>query len=168
MTTKKKRAGKYFVFGVLNTLIGYGVYEILALTIFKERLLPFATLISGAVGVITGYFLHSRFTWKERKVGKLEVGKFFVWNIVSALAVRPLLTAFFDMQIFDPLYKLAFNIFQFLHIPFSYDFVESTGIFVLLTAVVMVINFLVYDKFVFGRKEKEEVKNEKSEATDEA
>ena len=69
-----------------------------------------------------------------------------------SLAVKPVLTAFFDMKIFDPLYNLAFNICQFLHIPFSYEFVESTGIFVLLTAVVMVINFLVYDKFVFGRK----------------
>ena len=149
---QKLRAGKYFVFGVLNTLIAYGVYELLALTVFKDRLLPFATLVSGAVGILTGYYLHSNFTWKERKVGKVEVGKFFVWNLVMSLAVKPVLTAFFDMKIFDPLYNLAFNICQFLHIPFSYEFVESTGIFVLLTAVVMVINFLVYDKFVFGRK----------------
>ncbi|MBR3204323.1 GtrA family protein [Candidatus Saccharibacteria bacterium] len=165
MTKVKQRAGKYFVFGVLNTLIGYGIYEVLALTVFSgERLLPFATLVSGAVSILTGYLLHSKFTWKERKVGKKEVGKFFVWNVVMSTAIRPLLTAFFELSIFDPLYKLAYNICQFIHIPFSYEFVRSTGIFVLMTAVVMVINFLVYDKFVFGSKQaKEELEIEISE-----
>lgn len=161
-TSLKARTGKYFIFGVTNTLITYGVYEILALTIFKDRLLPFATLVSGVVGIITGYLLHSNFTWKERKAGKTEIGKFFVWNIVLGLAIKPLLTAFFDLRIFDPLYKLAFNICQFIHIPFTYEFVESTGIFVLMTAITMVLNYLVYDRFVFGKK-KEEV-----EATEEA
>ena len=165
----KQRAGRYFIFGVLNTLIGYGIYEVLALTVFSgERLLPFATLVSGVVSVFTGYFLHSRFTWKERKVGKREAGKFLIWNIVNSLATKPVLTAFFDLKLFDSLYKLAFDICSFLHIPFSYEFVESTGIFVLITAVIMVINYLVYDKFVFGRKgsssrEQEEVKETKED-----
>ena len=33
---RKKQAGKYFIFGVLNTLIGYGLYEVLALTVHKQ------------------------------------------------------------------------------------------------------------------------------------
>lgn len=151
MKERKKQVGKYFVFGVLNTAVGYGVYELLALFVFNgENQLWIATLISGAVGVVTGFFLHSKFTWKERKSGKVEMGKFLVWNILLALAVKPLLTILFEL--FDPLYKFAFDIFQAIHIPFSEEFVKTTGVFVLVTAVVMVLNFLVYDRFVFGKK----------------
>ena len=66
--------------------------------------------------------------------------------------VKPVLTAFFRLPVFFWLYQLAFNICQFMHIPFSFEFVASTGNFVLMTGVTMVVNFLVYDRFVFGKK----------------
>jgi len=40
--------------------------------------------------------------------------------------------------------------------------VESTENYVLMTAVVMVINFLVYDRFVFGKAKKAETTDEKT------
>lgn len=150
---KAKQAGKYFIFGVLNTVINYGMYEALALLVFKEEgQLWIATLVSGAVSIFVGYFLHSKFTWKDREVGKKQLGKFFIWNVVMNVAVRPILTAFFGLAIFNFLYKFAFDICQGIGIGFTQEFVTSTGNYVLMTAVVMVINFLVYDKFVFGTK----------------
>ena len=157
---RAKQAGKYFIFGVLNTLINYGMYEALALLVFTEdNQLWLATLISGAISIFVGYYLHSRFTWKEREVGKKQLFKFFVWNVVMGVGVRPLLTLFFGL--FGFLYEFAFNITQSIGLPFSYQFVETTGNYVLMTAVVMVINFLVYDKFVFGDKKEPKEKDEK-------
>lgn len=147
-----KKAGRYFVCGMTNTLIAYVIYEGLALTMFRGEWLPVASLISGATGIFTGYFLHSRFTWKGRKIGKFTVVNFLVWNIFMGVAVKPVLTKLFQLGIFDGLYLLAFNICQFLHIPFSMEFVETTGNFVLTTAIIMVINYLVYDRLVFGKK----------------
>ena len=147
-----KRAAVYFVAGMTNTLIAYGIYEALALTIFQDDLLPVASLISGAIGIFTGYYLHSHFTWVGREIGKTVLIKFFIWNIIISLAIKPVLTAFFRLEIFGNLYNLAFNVCQFVHLPFSYEFVETTGNFVLGTAVIMVINYLVYDRFVFGEK----------------
>jgi hypothetical protein len=49
-----------------------------------------------------------------------------------------------------------------MHLPFDYDFVHSTGAFVLTSIVTMILNFLFYDKIVFGKK-KEEEKEEKEE-----
>ncbi|MBQ6396151.1 GtrA family protein [Candidatus Saccharibacteria bacterium] len=149
---KKKKIGRYFVSGMANTLISYAIYEALALTVFRGELLPAASLVSGVVGILTGYFLHSQFTWKGREIGKKVLAKFFVWNVAISTVIKPALTAFFRLGVFGLLYKLAFDICQFIHIPFSYEFVESTGNFVLGTAVIMVINFLVYDRFVFGKK----------------
>lgn len=150
LSEKMKQKGRYLIFGVLNTAINYGMYEALALLVFTaENQLWIATLISGAVSIFVGYFLHSKFTWKDREVGKKELGKFFIWNVIMNIAVRPALTWFFGL--FGFLYKFAFDICQAIGIGFSYEFVESTGNYVLMTAVVMVINFLVYDKFVFGK-----------------
>ncbi len=156
----KKRVIRYFFLGLLNTAIGYGVYEAFALTLFKDERLWIATLISGVVSVFTGYFIHSHYTWKERKLGKEQAFRFLIWNIITAVAIKPVLTSIFELMNF--LYKFAHSIFEAMHIPFSYDFVKSTGVFVLITAVIMVINFLVYDRFVFGKK-KEDKNGEKVE-----
>lgn len=157
----KKRAEKYFFLGLLNTAIGYGVYEVLALTVFRSQL-PIAAGISGVVSIFTGYYIHSHWTWKGRQIGKRQIARFFIWNIISATILKPVLTWMFEFPVF--LYKLAFDIAQAIHIPFSYDFVHSTGNFVLVTAVLMVINFLVYDRFVFGKKkEKVEEANKDEE-----
>ena len=159
VSEKTKQKGKYFIFGVLNTVINYGMYEALALLVFKEEgQLWIATLISGAISIFVGYFLHSKFTWKDREVGKKQLGKFFIWNVVLNVAVRPVLTAFFGL--FGFLYKFAFDICQGIGLGFSYEFVETTGNYVLMTAVTMVINFLVYDKFVFGTKREKKEQSE--------
>lgn len=148
---KKKQAGKYLIFGILNTVINYGVYEFLALLVFKgEGLLWLATLLSGIESIFVGYFLHSRFTWKDREVGKKQLGKFFIWNVAMSVAVKPVLTLFFEL--FGFLYQFVHSICQTIGLPFSYDFVKTTGVYVLMTAVLMVLNFLAYDKFVFGKK----------------
>ncbi|MBQ6147563.1 GtrA family protein [Candidatus Saccharibacteria bacterium] len=162
----KKRAEKYFFLGLLNTAIGYGVYEVLALTVFSgEGQLPIASLISGVVSIFTGYYLHSHYTWRGRQVGKRQVVRFFIWNIISATAIKPSLTWVFEFPKF--LYQLAFDICQAIHIPFSYEFVASTGNFVLVTAVIMVINFLIYDRFVFGKKKEKAEEEDKDGARSE-
>ena len=154
LNNKTKQKGKYLVFGLLNTGINYGIYEVLALLVFKtDDQLWVATLISGAISIFVGYFLHSRFTWKGREVGKKQLGKFFIWNVIMNVAVRPLLTLFFGL--FGFLYQFAFNICQGIGINFSYEFVATTGNYVLMTAVVMVINFLIYDRFVFGESKQD-------------
>lgn len=161
VSEKTKQKGKYLVFGVLNTIINFGMYEALALTLFKEDKLWIATLISGAISIFVGYFLHSKFTWSDREVGKKQLGKFFIWNVFMNLAVRPALTWAFGFCGF--LYKFAFDIAQGIGLNFlSYELVESAGNYVLMTAVVMVINFLVYDKFVFGTKSTKKDDSEKS------
>ncbi|MBR2586902.1 GtrA family protein [Candidatus Saccharibacteria bacterium] len=164
-TEKTKQKGRYLIFGILNTVINYGMYETLALLIFTaENQLWLATMISGVESIFVGYYLHSQFTWKDRKVGKKELGKFFIWNVIMSIAVRPALTWFFGF--FGFLYQFAFNICEAIHIPFSYEFIATTGNYVLMTAVVMVINFLVYDKFVFGETKEKKV-SEKSTSEDE-
>lgn len=150
-----KRAGRYIIVGILLTVFNYGLYSIIANLIIKNNdYLWLSTLISTIVSIFVAYFSHSKITWKERKITKTAKYKFFIWNLMFAFAVGPWLTQLFSF--ITPLYDLAYNICQAINLGFSYDFVQSTGAFVLTSLVVMVLNYLFYDKFVFGKKSKKE------------
>lgn len=148
-----KHATRYLFVGIFLTVFNYIFYTILSnLVIKNNNLLWLSTLISTFITTIVAYLMHSRITWKERHVTKSAIYKFFIWNLLLTFPIGPGLTQFFTL--FTPLYEFTFNICQNLHLDFSYEFILTTGAFVLTTAVTMVMNFLLYDKFVFGKSKK--------------
>ena len=154
-------ATRYLFVGIFLTVFNYILYTILSNLIIKNNdLLWLSTTIATFITTIVAYLLHSKITWKERHVTKTAVYKFFIWNLLLTFPIGPGLTQFFSL--FTPLYEFAHNICQNLHLDFSYEFVLTTGAFVLTTAVTMIMNFLLYDKFVFGKSKKSK-KAEKSE-----
>ena len=156
-TKTAKRAGKYVVIGIILTIFNFLIYTLFARIIFNNNeLLWLDTIISYTLATFLAYLLHSKITWKERKITKTAKYKFFIWNLTFAFAVGPWITQLFSL--ITPLYDLAFNICQAINISFSYDFVQSTGAFALTSLVIMILNYLFYDKFVFGKTKKEEQK----------
>ena len=146
-------ATRYLLVGITLTIFNYILYSILANLIIKNNdLLWLSTLIATFATTILAYILHSKITWKERRITKTAVYKFFIWNLLLTFPIGPSLTQFFSL--FTPLYEFAYNICQNLHIDFSYEFVLTTGAFIFTTVVTMIINFLLYDKFVFGKEKK--------------
>lgn len=157
----RKHATRYLFIGIFLAVFNYGLYAILANLVVKNNdLLWLSTLIATLVTTILAYILHSKITWKERHVTKTAIYKFLIWNLLLIFPINPGLTQFFS--IFTPIYEFAYNICQNLHIDFSYDFVQSTGAFVFTAIVTMIMNFLLYDKFVFGKKKSKKEEKEKT------
>lgn len=157
--TEKKphHAARYFVVGISLTIFNYGFYSILAnLIINNNDYIWLSSIISTVATTILAYILHSKITWKERDVTKTAIYKFFIWNALLAFAIGPWITQLFSL--ITPLYDLAYNICQNLHINFTYEFVQSTGAFILGAIITMILNYLFYDKFVFGKSKKQEEK----------
>ena len=145
-----RHASRYFIIGLSLAIFNYLLFMIIANLIVKNsNLFWLSSFIATAFTAILAYILHAKITWKERNPGKTGVYKFIIWNIILTFAISPALTQIFGYT--TALYDLAFNISNFLHLPFNYDFIQSTGAFVLANAVIMVINFLFYDRFVFGK-----------------
>lgn len=143
-------ATRYFFVGVSITIFNYVLYAILSNLIIKNHdLLWLCSLISTVITTIVAYFAHSKITWKDRDISQSSIIKFFIWNALLALIISPSFTQFFSL--FTPLYEFAFNLTSALHLPFSYDFVLTTGAFAFTSIVIMIINFLFYDKFVFPK-----------------
>ena len=139
---------KFAGVGIIATLIDYIVYQIALNVIFGGNL-TFSAVFSGVVSTFAAYVMHNNITWKTRDPGRWGIVKFFLWNFFVVAAVRPVLVWIFGLL--TGLYQFAFGICEFLHIPFSYEFVASTGVYVLMTAVTMTLNFIFYEKLVFGK-----------------
>lgn len=148
-----KHAVRYVFVGIFLTVFNYVLYTILSNLIIKNSdLLWLSTLIATLATTIVAYIMHSKITWKERKITKTAIYKFFIWNGLLTFPISPGLTQFFAL--FTGLYEFAHNICENLNLGFTYDFVQSTGAFIFTTAVTMIMNFLLYDKFVFGKSKK--------------
>lgn len=147
---KVHRASKYIIIGIILTLFNFVIYTILARLINNNELLWLDTIISYILATFLAYILHSKFTWEERNPGQSGIIKFFLWNFITALLISPFLTWVF--KFITPLYEFAHQISTNLHFPFDYDFVESTGIFCFVTLITMTLNYLFYDKIVFGKE----------------
>ena len=155
-----KHATRYFFVGVAITVFNFGTYSLinylfLGINPFNmgndngnSNFLWLSTFISTAVTTIVAYIAHSKITWKERNITKHSIIRFFIWNALLAVAIGPWITQLFSLL--TPLYEFAYNITSAIHLPFSYEFVLSTGAFVLTAIVTMILNFLFYDRFVFG------------------
>ncbi len=152
--TTGRHAIRYFFVGVGVTLVNYILFVAISNLIIKNNdLLWLSSLIATAITTIVAYIAHSKITWKERNVTKFSIIRFFIWNAMIALLISPALTQLFSL--FTPLYKFAFNITNAIHLPFTYEFVLTTGAFVLTSVVIMILNFLFYDKFVFPKSRQE-------------
>lgn len=145
-----QHALRYLFVGVGITLFNYVLFAIIANLIIKNNdFLWLSNLIATSITVIVAYIAHSKITWKERNVTKSSIIRFFIWNAMLAIIISPALTQFFS--IFTPLYEFVFNITTAMRLPFSYEFILTTGTFILTSGVIMILNFFFYDRFVFGK-----------------
>ena len=155
----KQKFFKYAVVGVTVSLFDFIIYSIIA-GLFLSDVLWIATAISGTLAAILAYILHSNITWKTRDPGKYGVIKFFIWNGMTMLMIRPILALI--LASFTWLYKFVFDICQAIGLPFDYNFIKNTGVWVLSILIVAGLNFLVYNRFVFGKEKVEKRRKKKN------
>lgn len=143
------RVGKFAIIGIVLSVFNFLIYTLLARLFFKDNSwLWLDSAISYALSAILAYILHSKITWKERSVTKRSIAMFFLWNGITAFIIGPFFTWLFGL--IKPLYGFAFSISSAIHLPFDYAFVESTGVFLLVAVITMTLNYLFYDRLVFG------------------
>ena len=155
-----QHVSRYLIVGISLAVFNYVLFMIIADVIINDsNYFWLSSFIATAFTTILAYILHSKITWKERNPGKTGIYKFFIWNAILTFVISPFFTQLFGYT--TALYDLAFSITNSLHIPFSYKFIQSTGAFILANIVIMIINFLFYDRFVFGKPTKKETSHEK-------
>jgi len=147
----EQHAIKYAAVGIGITLFDFVVYTILVKLVFRTNdALEVSTAIATVLATILAYVLHSRITWRDRKPAKFGVAKFFLWNGIVAIGLKPFVAWVAGM--WTGLYQFALVVSEWLKLPFSYGTIEYLGVYGIATLVIMVLNYFFYDKLVFGQK----------------
>lgn len=149
---QKKRSKRPVVFlavGVVNTLLDFGFYTLLSQTILKDSI-SIAGLVSGTISLFIAFLTHSLITWKGTEVSPATLGRFFIFTGFGMWIIRPILLSIFIL--FNPLYAWMHSVSTTLGLPLSYDFIAKTGAYGFMIIIVLIYNYLTYDRFVFHKK----------------
>ncbi len=138
--------------GGVNTLLDFICYSLLVHLIgYDSSSILLVGIISGTIALIIAYTTHRLITWRDRKTTKSSIIKFFIATGFGLWVIRPLLLFLFIK--FNSLYIAALDtIERFTDIALSYNFVASTGAFLMMTVILMIYNYLTYNNFVFPKK----------------
>ncbi len=138
--------------GVLNTLLDFAFYTLLTHLFFSDKsTIWIAGIISGTVALFVAFATHSMITWRHRKTGVSTMVRFFIATGFGMWIIRPILLSLFIRL--DVVYEWAYSLIQRPHIPWSYTFVANTGAFGLMAVIILMYNFITYDRFVFVSKQ---------------
>lgn len=146
MNKDEKRPLIFLGVGILNTLLDFSFYTLLSLTVFQDNIV-LAGVVSGTFALIYAFLTHGLITWRGRDLKPMTILRFFLFTGFGMWVLRPALLALFIMA--QPIYRFATTISEALGLPFNYDFVASTGAFGFMIIIVLIYNFLTYDRFVF-------------------
>lgn len=147
--SESRRPLVFLAVGIGNTLFDFGIYSVLALTVFQNSIAA-AGLVSGTLSLVVAFIAHKLITWRGRQLDKSTPLKFLVFTGFGMWVLRPILLALFVMLPW--IYGFAHGISTALRLPFSYDFVVSTGAFGFMIIIVLMYNYFVYDRYVFTQK----------------
>lgn len=145
--------------GGVNTLMDFAFYTLLTMTLFKDgHNIALAGFISGTVALFFAFMTHSLITWRGSHISHRTFLKFFLFTGFGMWVIRPLLLTIFIH--FTGLYQFVYNLLHDLHIPLSYNFVANTGAFCFMVLIVLLYNYLVYDRYVFTSKQSDRTEPE--------
>ena len=148
-----KRPLVFLGVGIINTLVDFGFYTFLTSFVsnFKNgRHIQLAGLISGTFAMFFALILHSLITWRGSHINHKTVLKFFAFTGFGMWVIRPqLLGLFIHLR---GLYHWVDKLLDKIGLHFTYNFVANTGAFGFMILILLVYNYLVYERFVFKSK----------------
>lgn len=158
------QVGRFLVVGVINTIVDFGLLNILAITILPKSAtignfsllglaislngLIIAGIISGTVAMIVSFVLNANFTFRVRHVSGKRTVYFFAITIFGLYMVRPIILKIMTDVWHWPA-QFTYTVTRFLHLPLSQSFDERNIALVAAILVVLVYNYLMYKWFVF-------------------
>lgn len=149
---KHRRKVVFLLVGVFNTALDFSFYTFLTSTAFKNgHNIATAGFISGTFALFSAFVTHSFITWRGANITKHTFMKFFLFTGFGMWVIRPLLLAVFIhlTSVYSSVQRLVGNI----GLNFSYNFIANSGAFGLMLLIVLIYNFLTYDRYVFSPDE---------------
>ncbi len=149
-TSQVRQVGRFGLIGIVNTVIDFGIYNLL-FNLVGLALIP-ANLISASVAMVFSFVANKSFVFRSK--GKFSFKQAVTFLIISAIAVYGIQNLF--IYVFAKAWPSGLGTVYGWFKPiiggiFSREFVIDNGAKALGVATGMVWNFLLYKRFVFRR-----------------
>lgn len=144
-----RRVLTFLIVGTVNTLLDFAFYTLLASVLLPNSSMLQIGIISGTFALVCAFLTHSGVTWRGHKVHKGTILRFFAFTGFGMWILRPLLLSLFIKL--TPLYAFATILLNKIGIPFNQGFVTNTGAFGFMVVILLIYNYLTYDRFVFKK-----------------
>lgn len=138
----------FLLVGGMNSLLDFIFY-----TVVTTWILPgggqiiLAGLVSGTVALVIAYLSHRYITWREKHVPRSAVIRFFVATGFGMWVIRPFLLWLFSKP--TSVSTAIVTLGNGIGVHLSLAFVRNTVAFLAMTVIVVVYNFVMYQRFVF-------------------
>ena len=149
---KSRRPIIFIAVGIFNTLADFLVFTLITQTILKQNI-ALAGFLSGTIALLMAYVTHSKVTWRERSMSRISIIKFFAVTGFGMWAIRPILLLIFSRMVM--VFDFSHKILSSFGLPLSYSFIANSISFCLMVFVVLIYNYLSYDRFVFNETKKD-------------
>lgn len=148
--SEAKRVGRFSLVGVANTIIDFGVYNLL--TTLGLSLIV-STYISGTTAMVFSFFLNRGFVFKNHKKAKgSQAIIFFMVTAFSVWAIQPAVIHFLTINYQAPL-NLGIKLAGAIHVTkfLSESFLRKNGAKAAGVVIGLVWNYLTYKHWVFKK-----------------
>lgn len=148
---KHKRPLIFLGVGIINTLLDYLFFMFLTQILLQPpEQIGIAGIISGTFSLVCALLTHSLITWRGARISRKTVFKFIAFTGFGMWVIRPVLLSLFAS--FGLLHAWVYAAISTANLPFSYDFVVNTTAFGLMVVILLIYNYVVYDRIVFKQE----------------
>lgn len=146
-----KRVGKFGIVGIINTIIDFGLFNIL-IGVFELARIP-ANIISTTCAMIFSFIANKRFVFGSNEKRVLRQAVLFLLVTAFGLYVIQNLVIYFLTEVWLAPLDFAYDIVTALGLgkTFSHEFVINNGAKVIATLFSLTWNYLLYKRVVFKK-----------------
>lgn len=146
-----KQVGKFGLVGIINTLLDFGVYNIM-FSLVGLKPIP-ANLIAATVAMTFSFIANKRFVFDQKAGSVLRQAALFLLVTATALYVIQNIVIYGLTELWLWPLELAYDIVGSLGLSgaLSQEFVVNNGAKAIATGFSMVWNYLLYKKVVFKK-----------------
>lgn len=145
-----KRVGRFGLIGMLNTLLDFGIYNLLANSA-TGLVLVRANIISSSIAMVFSFFANKRYVFK-RSSGNLPIQAITFFALTAfGLYILQNGVIYFLTEIWTWPLQVGYALVNLIGLGelLSQDFITKNGAKLAATAVSLVWNYVTYKKFVF-------------------
>lgn len=149
----KQKFRRFLIVGSVNTLINFVLFNLLF--IILPLTIIYANLAAQSISLIIGFYLHTNLVFRTNvdQNSQLSMLKFAISTIFSQLIVQSFVIYYFSQVFLWPGY-IFYQLTIYFGVNINQELALANFAKIMAVGISILVNFLLYDRFVFKNSRK--------------